>query len=642
LGDVGEVGGIRLEHSNRMFARDRTTERHKINFFLPKASYVEIYIDGKLNRRLYLPSGHHEISGFAGHTGANTVQVLIPQPDGSMQNIKYEFELGDGSTMPKGDSRFYINAGVRRSSVPHPTSYKYHPREPGINAEYTYGLFHSLSVGFLDQFSLQNMMAGLKLQNTNYFGYTELQGSINTGDSIPHLGKRGELRHYYSIASPIVYLDNLDFSLTGYVQNTTYNPHLFLPRSYASTEFAGVYGSIGSSFSETHLSINAGKYFNRKNEIDPIDYRYGVSASKSIFGFSLNLSMSSDVSKNSSSYSFSINTTYSFGIKDHHIGISNDFSYYNSSSDPYYMENPYYNYYPEYDGEIDYEEPKYIKIPGYNEHSWYRKTSLGWDWSSGGGNTTGQRYSANFATQDNMSSNTDSDIEANLNAYYYLNRAEIGASYNFYQHENGHANTINARAATSFMFADGLWAFGRPVRGGFILADVNNSLSGATVRINYSESNGKDLSRSGWLGAAYKNTMTNYHYNAIDIRLNDMPIGAWLEQNQYYAMGAYRQGYALRLGNDMRVFMQVRLSDEKGNLSNFYTAISQIDSEGKVIDKRVTFTSKEGVLQMGNLIPGGKYRISFDPATYIKDIDINIPEDSEPFLELPDIKVGRM
>jgi hypothetical protein len=641
LGDVGGMGGIRYEHSSSIFARNRTAEQHKINFFLPKASYVEIHIDGKLNRRLYLPSGHHEISGFSGHTGVNAVQVFIPQPNGTMQEVKYEFELGDGRTMQKGESRYYINAGIRRTPVPTPTSYKYHPDEPGLNAEYTYGLFHSLSLGFLWQLSQQNLMSGLLLSNANPLGYTEFQGSINASDSASHIGKRAELRHYYNIVKPFPYMDNADFSVTGYFQNSTYNPYLFVSQSGAFSEFAGLFGSIGSSFFETYFSINAGAYFYHKSETqDFMDYRYGAAASRSLFGFSLNASMSSNVSKFSTSYSFALGISYNFGIENHRVRISNDLGRNSNSINSMYIENPYY--YPNVeDGEMDYEEPEYIKIPGHSEHSWYRRTALGWDWSSGGSNTGGQRYSVNVATQDNINSN----IGANVNAYYYFNRAEMGAGYNFYSYENTsgkvQTNTINARAATSFMFADGLWAFGRPVRGGFILADVNNSLSGATVRINYSEGYDKDLSHSGWLGAAYKNSITSYHHNTINIRLIDMPIGAWLEQNQYYAIGAYKQGYALRLGNDMRVFMQVRLSDERGNLSNFYTAILQIDQDNKVIDKRITFTSKEGVLQMGNLIPGGKYRISFDPSTYIKDIDIDIPSDSEPFLELPDIKVER-
>jgi len=637
LGDVGEVGGIRLEHSDRIFARDRIMEQHKINFFLAKASYVEVYIDGRLNRRLFLPSGHHQIGGFPGHSGANLVQVLVPQPDGTVQEVKYEFELGEGGIMRKGESRRFLNAGIRRSSVPNPASYKYHPREPGVTAEYAYGLLHDLSVGFSFLASRQNFMTSLLLQNLNYLGSTEFQGSINQGDSLSSVGTRAELRHYCSFE----YLSNSGLSLTGYFQNPYYNTALFSSQSVPSAEFAGLYSSISIDL----VSVNAGIYFNRKESPNPYDYRYGIAVSQSIFGLSLGASLSAHTNKSESFYYFALNASYGFGIDNHYVTMSNDLGRYSHNTNSQSLENPYYD--PEYDDYYDYYEPKYIEIPGYSEHEWSRSTSLGWGWSDGGNYNMGQRYSAGVTSQGDLNTNISKNINANLNAFYYLNRAEIGASHSYSRRESisgkvSQGNFTNARFATSFMFADGLWAFGRPVRGGFILTDVNNSLSGAVVRINYSEEYDSDLSHSGPFGAAYKNSIGPYYYNTMNIRLNDMPLGTYLDQNRYYVMGAYKQGYALRLGNEMRVFMQVRLRDKDGNLSNYYAAFSQIGPDGKVTnaqERRSTFTSKDGILQMGNLIPGSKYRISFDPSTYIKDVDIEIPKDSEPFLDLPDIKV---
>jgi len=631
FGDVNEVGGIRLEHSERIFNRDRT-EPHKINFFLQKASYVEIYIDGQLSRRLYLPSGHHEISGFAGHSGVNSIQVFVPRPDGSLQQIRYEFELGEGVPLRKGESRHYLNAGIQRTSVPYPTSYKYHPSEPGLNAEYAYGLLHNTSIGFSWLVSRQNLHTGFQLQNANPLGYTEILGSISYSDNLPYMGARGEVRNYSSFEA----LPNANFSLAGYFQNPTYNPSLFLSRGSGAGEYAGIYGTFNISF----VSLNAGVYFN-DNMPSPIDYRYGISVSQSIFGLSLNAAMSSIFNEKASSYHLSLNVGYNFGVNNHYITISNDLTRRSSSIEPELVENPYYSQDP-YD-DAHYYEPKYIRIPGYSAHSWSRRTNLGWSWADGSSSAIGQSYYANVAARGNTIESPKSDIDASLNAFYYLNRAEMGANYNFarYESRSGYAqrHSASATASTSFMFADGLWAFGRPVRGGFILADADKSLKGSIVRINYSELYDSDMSHSDFFGSAYKNNLTSYYNNSINIRLNNMPEGAYLEENNYYATGAYKQGYALRLGNDMRVFMQVRLISEEGELSNIYVAISQISSDGKAVDKRSTFTSRSGVLQMGNLIPGEKYRISFDPSTSIKDIDIEIPKDSEPFLDLPDVKV---
>ncbi|MDR2579799.1 MAG: hypothetical protein LBC85_02245 [Fibromonadaceae bacterium] len=650
LGDVGGVSnlmvyepmaGIRYEHNERIFARNRLVERHRINFYLPRASNVEVHIDGKLNRRLFLPSGFHEISGLTGHTGLNTVQVFIPGEDGLLREVRYEFELGDARTLLKGESRYSLTTGIMRSSVRRPASFKYHADEPGLNAEYIYGLFHSLSTGFLWQVSQRNTMTGLQLLNANPLGYTEMFGLINADSASSQIGKRADFRHSVNINQPLKHLEFLELSLSGYLQNSTYNPYLFRPRSNASSNFAGVSCNIGTTFLQSHASAHVGTAFHRKSDVENfMDWLYGIMLSRNIYGLALSASASSSIGKNYTSYNFSLGAAYIFGIKRHRINLSSNLSGASSHTQTQYVENPYYNEELDFDYERDYEEPEFIEIPGNSNYNLRKRAALGWAWSGGGGNIGGQSYSGNISAQDNLD-----NVNAGLGARYIFNRAEIGVNSSFSNRESIYGSRqaygLGARAGVSFMFADGLWAFGRPVQRGFILADVDGSLSGSTVRINYSEAYNTDLSRSGWLGAAYQNRIANYRPTSINIRLNNMPIGAWLEQNQYYVIGAYKQGYALRLGNDMRVFMQVRLIDEKGPLSNLYIAIFQMDSDSKIVSKRATFTSRDGTLQVGNLIPGEKYRISFDPSTYIKDIDIEIPKDSGSFIELPVIKIER-
>jgi len=220
-----------------------------------------------------------------------------------------------------------------------------------------------------------------------------------------------------------------------------------------------------------------------------------------------------------------------------------------------------------------------------------------------------------------------------LGARHSYNRANVSAAYNMhnygYDYMSRLTHTVKADIGTSFMFADGLWAFGRPANRGFILAGPGKSLKGATIHINYSDYHNTSFSESGWLGTAYYNQISNYRSNEIRISLTDAPMGTWLEQNHYYAMGAYKQGYAIRLGSDANVLLSLTLLKEDGPLS--YTYLS--------IDNRPTFTSKDGVLLVGNLKPGQKYQINFGENSPIKDMEIQIPEDAGNFIELPDMKV---
>lgn len=646
LGDVSGVAGLRYEYSDRMFSRNRLDEKHKINFYLQRAAYVEIHIDGKLRRRLYLPSGYHELSGFAGHTGENLVQVFIPKEDGTMEEVKYQFELGDARTMQKGESRYYINGGIRKTSVPRPSSYKYDINEPGLSAYYYYGLFHSTSIGYNTQLSKQNLLSGLQISNANILGYTELRGSISASDSSYKIGNRLELMHFMSFDKPFISV--LSISLSGYIQNSTFNSSLFEPQISASSNFAGFAGSIG--FGAISAVYNVA--FNRDSkEYGFADFSYGISASASIKALSLYSNVGARSSKASSSYYFSVNAGYSFGVERNRISLNgrlgSDYNRVHSQSEENPDYNPDYIPDPEYMANnpdyAPYQWEEYVEVvKGSKKSSKNGAVNLRWSWRNGDGYAGGHSYSASIGTRRDFKDK--SYLNTYLSTMQYFNRAEFSADYSFYKDEyinNGQTTNMGARFGTSFMFADGLWAFGRPVSGGFILADADNSLAGSTVRMNYSRSYNLDLSHSGWLGAAYQNSISHYNPNSINITLKDMPAGAWLEQNQYYVIGAYKQGYALKLGNDMRVLMQTTLKDEKGALSNIYVAIFQIDEEGKIANKKVTFTSKEGVLQMGNLIPGAKYRLTFDPSTYIKSIDIEVPKDSEPFMDMPEIKVER-
>ena len=626
FGDVGGVsnlmayepmGGIRYEHHENLFNRNISIERHKVNFFLQKVSLVEIHMDGSFYRRLILPAGYHEISGFEGHTGANSVQLFIHKEDGSLEEIKYEFELGDGSTLYKGERRYSITAGFMRT--PTMSGFEYNADEPGLNAEYIYGLFHSLSVGFIWQLSKQNFVSGLQLMNSNILGYTEFFGLVSK-DSLK-MGRRTEMRHTLNVK-------RVSFSLYGYMQNSTYNPYLFQPQYSVSAEYAGIAGSSGISYENTRFSINGGAYFNRENEMQNfVDYRYGLALSQYISGLSLYAAYGKNITKARTNTTISLNANYAFGmrIKNHRINLSVGADSYYTHALQEYIKNPYYN---ENTGGLE------TEVVEQSDHTLRKRAGLGWNWSDGGSNSGGQSYSANVSVQDSLANSS-----VRLNANNYFNRLQTNASLFYYNK----ASVFRANAATSFMFADGLWAFGRPVSNGFILADIDKSLSGSTVLVNYSASHDNSLSYNGWLGAAYQNNISNYYPTTINLRLIDMPEGAWLNQSKYYVAGHYKQGYALRLGNEMRILMQVHLSDEKGGLSNFYVSVSPIDSEGKTVDKdkRITFTSRDGILQIGDLVPGEKYRVTFDPSTYIKDIDLEIPKDSEPFLELPDIKVKR-
>ncbi len=600
LGDVGSntagimgyetMGGIRYEYGKHLFNVSNYEiydQLYKMQFFLETASQVEIRVNGRTVRRFYLPAGFHEINGFGGWEGTNFIQVLLVKPDGSVEVIPYEYQIGNSRNLAKGEARYSLTAGFRRA--PTIMGYSYDYNEQGISTDFLYGVLPYLSIGVNGQASEYNQMAGLQaLFSINQRNWLELLGLVNYEDS---LGKRSELRYTYS-TNPVSY------SLTGYYQSRYYNPDLFGIVTGIVSNRAGISASASTRLFNGSVSANAGMFLNRESEFaSKVTKRYGVALSQNIFRISFNANASVSQDKNNWAPYASLGVGYLFGIDRHNITFTNTTTMHSKSTDP-------------------------------DDYEWVNRSNLNWNWTNGGSGNGAKAYSAGIGMQD-----WADNMNFRLGARHNYNRAALAANYNLYNYEYDYysrmTHTIKADLGTSFMFADGLWAFGRPVSRGFILAGTSKNLDGSTVQINYSEYHDASFSENGWLGAAYYNQISNYRANEIRISLIDAPMGAWLEQNRYYTMGAYKQGYALRLGSDASALLCVNLLKEGAPLSYTYV----------IVDNKTTFTNNEGTLLVGNLKPGKKYRLSFGENSPIKDIEIDIPENAGNFIELPDIVV---
>jgi len=265
-----------------------------------------------------------------------------------------------------------------------------------------------------------------------------------------------------------------------------------------------------------------------------------------------------------------------------------------------------------------------------------------WSWASGGFGAGSHRYSANLTMRDIFEPEIPA-FRASLMQNY--NRASLMANYGMTYRSSTFAEMqyqyLNTTLSGSFMFADGLWAFGRPVSGGFILVDARNSLKGSNVHVDRSHSHRQDLSRNGWLGAAYKSGITTNSNTQMVLTLTDAPFGSILENNRFYVTGGYRQGYALRIGSKDGVLVQTRLFDGGRPLSYSYVRVEREGGRGDQPTRHATFTGGDGTLQLGDLAPGAVYRISFGAAQEIRDVLISIPGNAGAILELPDIAVER-
>jgi outer membrane usher protein len=99
-------------------------------------SIVEIYLNGRLLKRLRLQPGIHTLSDIPYSGGLNTVRVVIIRQDGTTK-VYESTQPFDSRLLPEGTYDFTCSAGTPRSSF----------SDPMLTGSFSYGLLDSISAG---------------------------------------------------------------------------------------------------------------------------------------------------------------------------------------------------------------------------------------------------------------------------------------------------------------------------------------------------------------------------------------------------------------------------------------------------------------------------------------------------------------
>lgn len=644
-------GGARYERNSYFFGKDPYDDLNSVTFFMAAPGEAEVYMDGAFRRRLYLPAGRHQVGGFGGSAGRNRVRLLLRSESGSSEEIPFEFVLSEPRIMARGDVRYALSAGVRREYAPSPACFYYYLNEPVVSADYAYGIHHAVNAGVSAAAARRAAQGGAQVSfGLGGIGFVDMRGiaSYRVEDAIGGeaaknvVGGRAEGSYTADFRRPAarfnrfvtgdpnkVFLPEITFAARGYYQTPFYSQRLFNESSGGiEGGMAGLSGDLSVPVWRGSVSAFAGANFYRETGLEvefyPYDYEYGVRFSQSFGRSYFTAGAGESVRGPRRLPYFTMNTSHAFGT-DVRAG-----NHRFSASAGAGMSSRYVP--AAWDGSAE-EADESV------EFDWSYGGLLGWGWS----NNSGTRdYAANVTLVN------DQPLSGNAALRHTYNRAQLNAGYDVtfddyaYDPQN---HSLRAQLSGSFMYADGLWAFGRRVSGGgFALIAPVGDLSGAAVHINRSRSSGGGLSRSGLLGAAYHNRLAAYAPAEMTLSLTDVPIGAFLEQNRYYAVGGYKQGFALRVGKRAQVIAVVPFVEKRGGrpLGHTYLTIEpETEDEDGPAQPRPTFTSEDGVLQIGGLTPGRGYRIKFRASSGFKETRIEIPEDARKVYIHPEVAVDR-
>jgi hypothetical protein len=642
------AGGVRYERNSYFFGNNPHDNLNSVSFFMPEPGEVEVYMDGAFRRRLYLPAGHHQVGGFGGEVGRNRVRLLLRMASGATEEVPFEFVLSAPRIMPRGDTRYALIAGVRREYAPSPACFSYDAYEPVAGADYAYGIHHAINAGLSAVATRRAGQAGAQASfGAGELGFVDVRAIASYLTEERLAGGRAEASYTADLERPVArfnrfitgdpgknFLPPLSFALRGYYQTDFYSVRMFdEPFIGANGSVGGVSGNFAVSVWRGSLSAFGGANFYREapGVIDfyPADYNYGARLSMGFGRSYFSAGAGESVRGGARSPYFALNSSHAFGadfrVKSHQFSAS-----VNAGMSSNYV------YADEADGAAAEKDSM--------EFDWTYGGTLGWRWSNNATGASAQSYSANVRYVNDQSPTASATLRhtynrARLNANYDL----AFSDYDAYYRQN---HSVRGQLTGSLMFADGLWALGQQMSsgGGFALVDTRGDLKSAKVHINRSRATGNELSRSGWLGAAYHNRLTAYSPTELTLSLTDVPIGAVMEQSRYYAVGGYKQGFALKVGRRSQVIALVPFIEKRGGrpLAHAYLTIEperEGAGEGESAAPRAAFTGGDGVLQTGGLTPGYSYRIRFRASARLKDALIHIPDGAAGIYEHPEVEV---
>jgi outer membrane usher protein len=556
------------------------------NVSLP--SELEIYLDGHKIRTQQLRPGEFELRDIVAYGGAQSVQLVLRDPFGRVQQLSYSFYFSDQPLQP-GLHEYSYNLGAIRRRYGQ-TSNSYGPA--AFNLFHRFGLNRFLTVGLRAEGTrkLTNIgpLATVVLGNAGVVNMALVQSSLaGRSGSAASLGYTYQTRGWTFGAT--LRHDGRHYAALG-------DPPVMTNRRYESSVGASYHLPGNGSISLSHSSLNT---------------RSGVDAALSSAARPFNVTLLSarrvtGVTYTAPLLSGRVSFTSSLShIKDRLRGGRNEiFAGFTFLLDKDHSVAG--NFRRERDEHS--ESLRLVKSQPIGEGLGY---SLGADHTSNQG-------------VESATSNTTS----NSNIQYNASAAVLRAEYNRSRVQQQTYQDYRLSIAGNISYVGGQTALGRPVTGSFGIAKVGE-LAGVDVLVD-----GQTMGRTNSRGKIFLPTLSPYLDNNVSINPASLPI-------EYSISALSKNVSPSQRGGVLVDFPVMKIQAFTGKLKYRQDgAIRPVEFQEIDIDA----TGKRQVLQTGR---GGEFYIeNLKPGTYAATVrvegkpclfDIVIPTSGETFVELGDV-----
>ncbi len=583
----GKLLGVSIEHNvARLNPGKNIRATSRRSFRIDRDSDVQVLINGRVQRSMRLQAGDYNLTDLAVTTGANNIKLIIKDDVGHKKTLDFTTFL-DGRLLSDEVSEWAVSAGTISQTGDGGPSYT---TKPMVSGYYRSGFNEFLTGQAHVQGSDDVVMGGGGILMGSSFGLINAEAAMS-----------------FAMGGNLGYALKLDFAVDKNLLKFggTTNRSLNLSAEYRSPDFATV-GELNMDDQE-QLILSFG--YSQKLFMDinaSISGNYQLDTDGQSYGANLN-------------FSKQLTPTINGGLS---LGYRFD-------------ENPLYGGdNSEFNAEVHFSYRLNENAGVYGSHDVNKgNSSVTYQHQKGKGVGA---WGATVTVEHNMDKGDDNESSSLSGAFNYTgNRANYSLTHDTQFSGLGttmEENRSSMRMETSLAYADGKYAIGRPVHGGFAILSPHGSIKDKQIVVN---PDGDSVSAySDWLGAVLIPNLAEYSTTRITYDVEGVPIGYDLGAGAFDFKAPYKTGHSATVGSNFTITAYGRMVDNEGKPIKLLTGIAWQKANP---NRKVTiFTNAAGRFGAQGLAPG-EWTIEM-ATTPLSRYNLVIPEGSSGLLKAGTLK----
>ena len=570
------------------------------SFRIDRPSDIDIIVDGAIVRRVRLAPGNYNVNDLPLRPGANNVILQITEDTGQRRTLEFTV-FSDRALLAPGIDEFQVSAGVRSRAADSDWRDRFYGEpdymwdSPAATAFYRRGLTEALTAELHAQGDDKVAMTGIGAVWQNKLGLFGADLAFSTSDhgtgfavagSYDLLNFRGwdGYRHSFRMSG--------EYKSDNFATIQQHDPHydywLTFAAIYARDLAWDVTGSLSGRYSLA-----------RDTSIDDDRWSVDLSLSKRLWA-DLSGSMSVGYGEGGRRFDETKLACVTCGATS--LESDGSHAYFRL----HYRIDDRSSVSASHDTRNEVSHATYVRNEGSGVGAWNTVVDVAND----------QRFE-----------------EASVNGAvaYIGNRAEVSLSHasrvsgisigGAYFDPRSTEQRTSLRAETGIAFADGAFAVGRPIRGGFAIVEPHRSLNGEKVTVGPRDA---EIASSDMLGPALVPDVFAYSSRRVEYDVPNLPLGYDLGAGAFDFFAPYKAGYRLTVGSDYTVTALGTLIGRDGAPVPLLAGSAAQDgkSDGPQVQ---LFTNRAGRFGAQGLAPG-RWIIEMPtepPTRYVLDVPAN-------------------